>query len=169
MQCLIKGMMGPKRALLRTMLIFLIAFSTLSAAGTSPSHAQTYSFSRVEVIGNLRVDSSTILTYAGISRGEQVDAARLNDAYQSIINSGLFETVELEPRGNTLTVRVQEFPTINQIAFEGNDRLKDDVLETIIGSKPAASTAPVRPKPMPPASRMLTNKVADLLRRSIRK
>jgi outer membrane protein insertion porin family len=127
--------MGPKRALLRAMQIFLIAFSTLSTAGTSPSQAQTYSFSRVEVIGNLRVDSSTILTYAGISRGEQVDAGRLNDAYQSIINSGLFETVELEPRGNTLTVRVQEFPTINQIAFEGNDRLKDDVLETIIGSK----------------------------------
>ncbi|TCM83381.1 outer membrane protein assembly factor BamA [Rhodovulum steppense] len=97
--------------------------------------AQTYRFSSVEVNGNQRIDAATILSYAGIARGEPVSAARLNDAYQAISGSGLFETVELSPRGNTLVINVTEYPTINRIAFEGNARIKDDDLASIVRSQ----------------------------------
>ncbi len=100
-----------------------------------PAQAQSYVFNSVDIQGNQRVDPASIVTYAGIGRGESVSAAQLNDAYQSIAGTGLFEKVELIPRGNTLVIKVQEFPTINQIAFEGNKRLNDDVLNGIIDSR----------------------------------
>ncbi|MFN4158180.1 MAG: outer membrane protein assembly factor BamA [Gemmobacter sp.] len=100
----------------------------------SAATAQTFSFSNVRIEGNERVDAATILSYAGIGRGQRVSAPELNDAYQRIVGSGLFETVDLVPQGNTLTIRVREFPTVNVINFEGNRRLKDDQLKAVIKS-----------------------------------
>ncbi|HGG64974.1 MAG TPA: outer membrane protein assembly factor BamA [Rhodobacteraceae bacterium] len=99
------------------------------------AQAQTYRFSQVKIEGNQRIEPATILTYAGIARGETVSAAQLNDAYQRILNSGLFESVSVEPRGGTLVIKVKEFPTINRISFEGNKRLKDKDLAQIIRSQ----------------------------------
>ena len=110
---------------------WIVAFAALG----SPAQAQSYRFSSVEVQGNQRVDPSTILTYAGISRGEAVSAAGLNDAYQRIAGSGLFESVELIPQGSRLLILVEEFPTINVISFEGNRRLSDEDLQSVIQSR----------------------------------
>ena len=71
--------------------------------------AQDYQFSTVEVQGNKRIEDVAILTYAGIERGKTVTAGQLNDAYQRIEDSGLFESVSIEPRGSKLVVTVVEF------------------------------------------------------------
>ncbi len=97
--------------------------------------AQNYRFTNVDINGNQRVDAATILSYAGIASGDTVSATELNSAYQRIVDSGLFETVELTPRGNTLQIDVVEYPTINVVAFEGNARLKDDDLATVVQSQ----------------------------------
>ncbi|OWU83763.1 outer membrane protein assembly complex, YaeT protein [Oceanicola sp. 22II-s10i] len=107
----------------------------LFAAFTTTAEAQSYRFSSVSVSGNERIESGTILSYAAIPRGQTVSAADLNDAYQRIVRSGLFESVDMEPRGGTLVIRVVEFPTINRISFEGNRRIEDDVLARTIGSR----------------------------------
>lgn len=112
-----------------------IGGATASVPFLSPAYAQVFSFSNVVIEGNARVDATTILNYAGISRGEQVSAAALNDAYQRIANSGLFETVELVPQGSTLVIRVREYPIVNVISFEGNRRLKDERLAELIQSQ----------------------------------
>src|SRR6056297_4082380 len=96
--------------------------------------AQNYSFNSVAVEGNQRVEAATIVTYAGIARGERVSAGDLNEAYQRILDSGLFESVEIVPQGNRLVIQVTEFPTINRIAFEGNRKIKDDDLAGFIES-----------------------------------
>ncbi len=112
-----------------------IGAATTSAPFLTPAFAQVFSFSNVVIEGNERVDAATILNYAGIKRGDEVSAARLNDAYQSIANSGLFETVELVPQGATLLIRVQEYPIVNVISFEGNKRLKDENLVELVQSQ----------------------------------
>lgn len=114
--------------------IFLVIAMALTAL-PERAEAQSYRFSDVRIEGNQRIEPGTILSYAGIARGETVSAGQLNDAYQSILGSGLFETVELEPRGNTLVIRVSEFPTINRISFEGNRRIDDEVLEAVVESR----------------------------------
>ncbi len=110
----------------------------------SEALAQNYRFSSVTVEGNKRIETATILTYAGIARGQTVSAGQLNDAYQNILASGLFESVELEPRGGNLFIKVAEFPTINQIAFEGNNKIKDDELSGFIESKPRQVFSPTK-------------------------
>jgi outer membrane protein insertion porin family len=119
--------------LLATAVFFGVA--TASAPILSPAFAQSFSFSNVVIEGNTRVDASTILNYAGISRGEEVSAAALNDAFQRIANSGLFESVELVPQGGTLLIRVVEYPIVNVISFEGNQRIKDEQLAEIVQSE----------------------------------
>lgn len=112
-----------------------VGTATVSATFLTPALAQGFSFSNVQVEGNDRVDTATILNFAGIRRGEEVSAGGLNDAYQRIVNSGLFETVELVPQGSTLVIRVTEYPIVNIINFEGNKRLKDENLAEIVQSQ----------------------------------
>ncbi len=114
-------------------------FATSLAAGLAVSGsawAQNYSFSSIVVDGNKRIETATIKTYSGIETGKSVSAGDLNAAYQKILDSGLFETVDLEPRGGKLMIKVKEFPTVNQISFEGNARLNDDVLKSMIITRP---------------------------------
>ncbi|MDX5350452.1 MAG: outer membrane protein assembly factor BamA, partial [Paracoccaceae bacterium] len=129
---------GSSRAKSRARLLATALFiggATASVPFLSPVYAQVFSFSNVVIEGNDRVDAATILNYAGISRGQEVSAAVLNDAYQRIINSGLFEKVELVPQGSTLVIRVAEYPIVNVINFEGNRRLKDEQLASLVESQ----------------------------------
>jgi outer membrane protein insertion porin family len=102
---------------------------------STSARAQDYQFSGVRVEGNQRVDSGTVLRYAGIGAGQAVTAGQLNDAVQAVVNSGLFETVDVDPDGDVLVFRVKEFPTINIISFEGNKRLKDEDLDAVVVSE----------------------------------
>ena len=97
--------------------------------------AQTFQFSSFEIEGNQRIEDATILSFIDLPTGQSVSAARVNDGLQRLQDSGLFETVELVPQGNRLIVVVQEFPTINQINFEGNDRLDADILQSLVSSQ----------------------------------
>ncbi|MFN4172665.1 MAG: outer membrane protein assembly factor BamA [Pseudorhodobacter sp.] len=119
----------------RFALIVFLSLSMTWALPPSGAEAQSFRFSNIRVEGNDRVPAQTIASYAGIGQGQAVDAGQLNDAYQRVVNAGLFETVELVPSGNTLVIRVREYPTINIINFEGNARIKDDALSKLVQSK----------------------------------
>ena len=97
--------------------------------------AQSYSFGSVEIEGNQRIDAATILGYAGLEGGA-ISAGELNDAYQRVVASGLFQDVTFQPRGNTLVIRVEEWPVIGRINIEGNRRLDDDALLELVQSQP---------------------------------
>ncbi len=98
--------------------------------------AQSYQFSAVEVEGNQRINDASVATLAGISSGQALSAADLNAAYQRVLESGLFRTVDFQPQGNRLLIRVEEWPTINQISVEGNRRIDDDAAMELIQSQP---------------------------------
>lgn len=118
-----------------TFRIWIFALISLWAVGSAGlAQAQNFVFNRFQVEGNARIQSSTVLSYAGIEPGTSISAGQLNDAYRRVVDSGIFETVEFVPQGSTLLIRVVEHPTINRISFEGNRRLKDDDLATLINS-----------------------------------
>lgn len=131
-----RNRLGLGRAILKPALAaILLSGTALYVPVFTPAMAQSYSFSNVVVEGNSRVDAATILSYLGIGRGQSVTAGELNDGYQRIVNSGLFESVELVPQGGTLKIVVKEYPMVNVIDFEGNKRVKDEQLSEIIKSK----------------------------------
>jgi outer membrane protein insertion porin family len=137
-----RSVQARSRARLLATVVFIGA-ATASQPFLQPAFAQVFSFSNVEIEGNERVDAATILNYAGIKRGEEVSAAALNDAYQRVLNSNLFEKVELVPQGSTLVIRVQEYPIVNVISIEGNKRLKDEKLAELVQSQPRRVYSPV--------------------------
>jgi len=125
-------------------LAWLAIAAMLALSAPQPAQAQSYQFSSVNIEGNETVSAATILTYVGIARGEAVSAGDLNDAYKRLVQSSLFETVEIEPRGGTLVIRVTEYPTINRINVEGNRRIDDDEAAAVIRSTERRKYSPAQ-------------------------
>ncbi len=127
---------GQRKGMLRRTAFAFSVLVSLGVLGTAnQAQAQSYRINSLVIEGNNRIEDSAIASYADIARGEVVTAGQLNDAYQRILGSGLFESVELSPQGGRLEIKVVEFPTINLIRFEGNRRLKDDVLSALVESQ----------------------------------
>jgi len=99
-------------------------------------------FSRVDVAGNQRIASDTVRDIAGIGAGQRVTPGQINKALQNLIQSGLFEDVDVRPEGGRLVIKVVEHPTINVIRIEGNRRLKDEALLSSIRSKSRRAFSP---------------------------
>ncbi|WP_424943081.1 outer membrane protein assembly factor BamA [Aliiroseovarius crassostreae] len=120
----------------RSSVAILLGITAASVMPAAPAVAQAYAFNTVEVVGAQRIETATILNYLGINRGETVPAGALNDGYQRLVGSGLFETVEILPQGSKLVVKVKEYPTVNVVSVEGNRRLKDDVFTPVLKTLP---------------------------------
>ncbi len=90
----------------------------------------------IRVEGNQRIENETILSYMQINVGDRFDAAQINASLKSLFDSGLFADVSLVRDGGALVVRVVENPVINRLAFEGNDRIDDDVLRGEVQLRP---------------------------------
>mgnify|MGYP001336745302 CR=1 FL=1 len=127
---------------MRAHLVLAMAMAISALVLVNPIAAQDFQFNSFDVQGNQRVETASILTFAGIPAGETVSGGVVNDALQRLQNTGLFESVEVIPRGNTLAIIVQEYPTINQISIEGNDRLDDENLQSILASQPRRVYSP---------------------------
>jgi len=106
--------------------------------------AQSFTFNAVSIEGNQRVADGTILTQAGISRGETVTAGQLNEAAQNIRASGLFESVDVRTSGGTLIIEVVEYPTISRINIEGNRQVRDAELLAVVRSQPRRVYTPAQ-------------------------
>ena len=71
---------GARRFLRPALVAILLSSAMVSNPFFTPAMAQSYSFSKVVIEGNARIEAATILNYAGIARGEAVSAGGLNDA-----------------------------------------------------------------------------------------
>lgn len=120
------------RRLTPVAMLLAICLLLLGAAGTARAQS---TISAIEVAGNQRIETSTVLNYAGLQAGTALTPGQINLAYQKILGSGLFETVEMDVKGGRLVITVKEYPTINKISIEGNKRIDDKVLQQIVTSK----------------------------------
>ena len=135
MQITASARLWRKARLDRLTTLFQIACMALLMGLSGQAGAQTYNFNAVQIDGNARVDSSSILAFAKLVKGQAINAAGLNDAYQRIVASGLFETVELLPQGGTLVIRVAELPMIDVVDYQGNKTINDEDLVAVTKSR----------------------------------
>jgi outer membrane protein insertion porin family len=84
----------------------------------------------IEVRGSRRVDAETIRNYFS-----GTDPARVNQAVKELYATGLFSSVRTERAGGRIIVSVVENNMINRVAFEGNSKLKSEVLASEVQSK----------------------------------
>ncbi len=146
MRAIFRMLPSRKRGAIQALHVFSAAYFCLFAVASgmfvTQAQAQTYQFNSIEIEGNIRVDDSTLFGLAGFAPGETVSAARLNNAYGAIAASGLFETVDFVPRGNTLVIQVSEFPMIGIVNFEGNRRIDDDAISEVVQTRSGRVLSP---------------------------
>jgi len=119
----------------------LLILSPGEGAATSnhaqPQLAQSNNAIREIVIkGAQRIEPGTVKSYLLIREGDEFDARRLDRSLKSLFATGLFADVNVTRRGSTLLVNVVENPVINRIAFEGNDKLEDEELDSEVTLRP---------------------------------
>lgn len=104
------------------------ALLIMYAAGAA---AQSYDFpiGNIKVEGVQRLEPGTVLTYLPVSVGDQMTEARAQQSIRALYDSGLFENVALDRRGNTLVVDVSERPEIASFKIEGNKAIGGDKLK----------------------------------------
>ena len=119
--------------------------------------AQTVVSIRVE--GNRRIETETILSYFKPGPGGRLDQAQIDDGLKALIETGLFQDVQISQSRGGLLVTVVENPVIGKVAFEGNKKIKDDQLSGEIQSKPRGTLS--RPMVQSDAQR-----IADIYRHS---
>lgn len=121
--------------ILRVLFLFLpvvtvvFALSTSLFAQSAAAQSGAPNISEIRIQGVERIEPSTVMTYLDLRVGDRMDQANLDRALKSLFGTGLFSDVSLQPSGRVLVVQVAENPLINQVAFEGNDKLKDDDLK----------------------------------------
>lgn len=90
----------------------------------------------IRIDGAQRIDPTTVLTYLDIKVGDSVDDEGLDRSLKSLFATGLFADVQLRQDESVLYVDIIENPVVSQIAFEGNDKLKDEELLAEISLRP---------------------------------
>lgn len=99
------------------------------------ANSQTYSYDRIDVIGNERIDQDSIIRISGLPESGTVSSSDLNQAFKSLSDRELFQNILIVPKSGSIEITVEEYPLINEISIEGNKRLKDEVIEPFITSQ----------------------------------
>ena len=78
----------------------------------------------LKVIGNERVSDETIKVYGDVELGKNYKESDLNNILQNLYSTNFFEDVQITLEGGILTIKVKEYPLINQLVILGEKNKK---------------------------------------------
>lgn len=120
-------MQKQRAAALGVLVFFLISFFAL------PGVAEEVKVTLIEVQGNKRIETATILAKIKTREGEVFSPSQIKDDIKSLYQLGHFEDVQVKTEGfeNGLKIIfvIKEKPLIREITFEGNDELTTEKLK----------------------------------------
>ncbi|MEQ9115474.1 MAG: outer membrane protein assembly factor BamA [Rickettsiales bacterium] len=121
-------------------LVFCVINFNANAAdkpnATSKTVQEIEKIKDINIVGNQRVETSTIKSYLPFRNGSIFKESKLNDALKTLYKTGLFSEVNLSSKNGIVTVTVKENPIINKVIFEGNNSIKDENLAGELILKP---------------------------------
>jgi len=93
----------------------------------------------VQVEGNQRIETEAILAVVKTSKGDLLDQRQLDRDLRDIYRMKFFTDVEIEikdgPEGKIVVFKVKEKPSIGEIVFKGNKKIREKDLKEEIGIK----------------------------------
>jgi outer membrane protein insertion porin family len=113
-----------------------IFFGAAGVSIASAGVAAAQSVNSIEVQGNRRVEASTVRSYFHPGANGQLGPAEIDEGLKALYATGLFSDVHISHAGGHIVIVVAENPVINQVAFEGNKKAKDEQLKAEVQSKP---------------------------------
>jgi outer membrane protein insertion porin family len=90
----------------------------------------------IDVVGNHSVAADTIRATIQSRPGEAVNPEKISHDVKALFALGQFMDVRIEEVGGVLRIIVRERPTIRDIKFEGNSKIKADTLKEDLKIKP---------------------------------
>jgi outer membrane protein insertion porin family len=121
------------------LIMFALPAATVATATLTATQAQAQTAASIGVEGNRRIEADTIRSYFRPGPGGHLGPVQIDDGLKALIQTGLFQDVQIQHRGGRLVVVVVENQVINRVAFEGNKKIKDEQLQAEIQSKPRAA------------------------------
>ncbi|MDP3526081.1 MAG: outer membrane protein assembly factor BamA, partial [Hoeflea sp.] len=91
--------------------------------------------SRIDVRGNSRVDASTVRGNLTITPGASFNNNDIDESVKRLFATGLFSDVQISVSGSTLVVTVAENQIVNQVVFNGNKKIKDAALRSVVQTR----------------------------------
>jgi len=127
----------PKMPALRyaALVLALAVFFLLAQAAAAMAQGSD-TIRQIKVEGTQRIEPATVLSYISLQAGDRFESGALNRALKALFATGLFADVSLYQEGRDLVVVVVENPIINEIAFEGNDKVKKEALLAEVQLRP---------------------------------
>ena len=88
----------------------------------------TYSYSeivnKVQVHGNERISSETVIIFGDITIGNNYDSSDVNLLIKKLYETDFFSDIKVELKNNKLDIFVKENPIVNSIIFKGEKATK---------------------------------------------
>jgi outer membrane protein insertion porin family len=140
---------------MRFTLLSIVASFTLFL--TNVAYAETIRHIRVQ--GNERIEVETVLSLLTLHVGQAYSQEEADASLKALYNAGMFAHATITPEGDKIVVKVKENPMISKIAFEGNKRVKTDVLQKEMMLRPRMVLTQAR-------VRQDTARIADIYRKS---
>lgn len=92
--------------------------------------------SKVEILGTERTGEEAVRSNITIAPSVPFTAADIDTSIKKLYDSGYYADVQITVKADTLTVRVVENELINQVIFNGNRKIKDEKLQSVVQSQP---------------------------------
>lgn len=98
----------------------------------SATAAEAAVIQRIDVRGASRVGAEAVRSNLTIAPGKSFSNSDIDASVKQLYGTGYFSDVKISVSGSTLVVNVQEAQLVNQVVFNGNRKIKDDKLATIV-------------------------------------
>jgi outer membrane protein insertion porin family len=137
----------------------LLAAVSLIAISTCPALAKP----GIDVVGNGKVDTDYIVSV--FPEKKSYSENDIDAAVKALFSTGAFSDVQIVRKGSRYVISVVETPVVVNIAFSGNERLKDEQLALKSGLN---SGSPFEPSRLPEAVSRIEEAYATTGRRNAR-
>ena len=86
-----------------------------------------------QIEGNERVSKKTIINFSGVKTNSDLQPADFNKVIKNLYSTNFFEDVSLTFNAGILTIKVEEYPIVQSIVFNGikAKKFKDELYKTI--------------------------------------
>ncbi|MDQ0457283.1 outer membrane protein assembly factor BamA [Rhizobium paknamense] len=102
----------------------------------SAAVAEAAVIQRIDVRGASRVGTEAVRSNVTIQPGKTFSNTDIDESVRRLYATGYFSDVKMSVSGSTLVVSVSENQLVNQVVFNGNRKIKDDKLTTIVQTQP---------------------------------
>ena len=105
------------------LLIFFIIFNFASATVVE----------KIEITGNKRVSSDTVILFGEIDLNKDLSQYDLNKILKNLYNTNFFKNIKIEIVNNTLNIQIEENPIIQSVKINGikAEKIKEPILKAL--------------------------------------